>query len=54
MALCSILLAEDDPNSVIFFEHAMKKLEMTNQLHVVSDGAQAIDYLRYVVFKRGP
>jgi CheY-like chemotaxis protein len=45
MAPCSILLAEDEANSVIFFEYAMKKLEMQNPLHVVTDGGQAIDYL---------
>jgi CheY-like chemotaxis protein len=41
-----ILQVEDDPNDVFFLQHAMKKVGVTNPIHVASDGQQAIDYLR--------
>lgn len=43
-----ILLVEDDPNSVFFFQHTMKTLEMANPLHVAADGRAALDYLEGV------
>ena len=42
----TILQVEDDPNDVFFLRHAMKKAGVTIPIHVVSDGQQAIDYLR--------
>jgi CheY-like chemotaxis protein len=45
MSAPTLLLVEDEPNSVFFFEHAMKKHGMTNPLHVANDGREALDYL---------
>src|SRR5690349_19119637 len=42
----TILQVEDDPNDVFLFQHAMKKVGVTNPLQVASDGQQAIDYLQ--------
>jgi CheY-like chemotaxis protein len=42
----TILLAEDDANDVVFVELALKKASIFNPVSVVTDGAQAIDYLR--------
>ena len=42
----TILQVEDDPNDVFFLQHAMSKVGMANPVHVVSDGQQAIDYLK--------
>lgn len=44
----TILQVEDDENDVFFLKHAMKKAGVTNPIYVVSDGQQAIDYLRGV------
>lgn len=41
----TLLLVEDEPNSVFFFEHAMQKNGMTHPLQVAGDGQEAIDYL---------
>jgi CheY-like chemotaxis protein len=41
----TILQVEDDPNDVFLFKHAMRKVEMTNPIQIVSDGQEAIDYL---------
>jgi CheY-like chemotaxis protein len=43
-----ILLVEDEPDSVFFFEHAMKKAEIENPLQVAKDGRGALDYLEGV------
>ena len=40
-----ILLVEDNPNDVELTLRALKKHNLTNQVQVVSDGAQALDYL---------
>jgi len=40
-----ILLVEDEPNSVFFFEHTVKKLAIGNPLHIAKDGGEALDYL---------
>jgi len=40
-----ILLVEDEPNDVFFFEHALKKSGITHPLHVARDGQEALDYL---------
>ena len=40
-----ILLVEDNPDDVELTLRALKKHNLTNQVKVVSDGAQALDYL---------
>jgi CheY-like chemotaxis protein len=42
----SILLVEDDGNDVLLLEHAFRKANLTNPIHVANDGEQAIDYLK--------
>jgi CheY-like chemotaxis protein/DNA-binding XRE family transcriptional regulator len=44
-----ILLVEDNPIDVELTKHAFKKAQITNPLHVVSDGEAALDF----VFARG-
>jgi len=41
-----ILQVEDDPNDVFLLHHALKKAGAENPVQVVTDGEQAIDYLR--------
>ncbi|MEO6568383.1 MAG: response regulator, partial [Opitutaceae bacterium] len=43
-----ILLVEDEPHSVFFFEHSLEKLKITNPLRVAKDGREALDYLEGV------
>ena len=45
----SILLAEDDPNDVELTLAALAAHNLANKVEVVSDGAEALDYL----FRRG-
>ena len=40
-----ILLAEDDPNDVLLLQRAFQKAGLRDNLKVVRDGEQAIDYL---------
>jgi CheY-like chemotaxis protein len=40
-----ILLAEDDENDVYFFQRAVREAKIDNELHVVRDGQEVIDYL---------
>ena len=44
-----LLLAEDDPNDVVIFRHAVetsaRKAALNIHLEVVSDGTEAIEYL---------
>lgn len=42
----SILLVEDDPDDVQLTEIALYDANVPNQLHVVEDGTQALQYLR--------
>src|SRR5947208_3542820 len=42
----TILQVEDDPNDVYFFRHAMNRLNIANPIHVVTDGREAVDYLK--------
>ena len=42
----TILQVEDDPNDVFFLQKAMTKLGVINPIQVVSDGQEAIDYLK--------
>lgn len=39
-----ILLVEDDANDVELMQRALEKQRLTNRIHVVRDGAEAIDY----------
>ena len=41
----TILIAEDDPNDVILLELAIRKNGITNPVHVVRDGEEAVEYL---------
>jgi len=40
-----ILLVEDDPNDVFFFERAAKKAGINSTVHSVRDGQEAVSYL---------
>lgn len=40
-----ILLVEDNPGDVELTLHALKKNNLTNRIHVVRDGAEALDYI---------
>ena len=41
-----ILLVEDNPGDARLTQEAMREAKMTNVLHVVEDGEQAMDFLR--------
>lgn len=43
--MTTILLVEDEPDSVFFFQHVVKKLGITNPVQVATDGQEALDYL---------
>ena len=40
-----ILLVEDNPNDEMLALHAFKKLNIANKIHVVRDGAEALEYV---------
>jgi two-component system, response regulator len=40
-----VLLIEDNPDEVILTQRAFKKSDVVNQLKIVSDGRQALDFL---------
>ncbi len=40
-----ILLVEDNPNDVELTLHALKKHNLANRIHVVRDGAEALDFI---------
>ena len=42
----TVLHVEDDPNDTLLFQHACQKAGVIFNLHAVSDGDQAIAYLR--------
>jgi CheY-like chemotaxis protein len=44
--LAEILLVEDNPSDVLLTQIAMRECKMVNRLQVVSDGEQALSYLR--------
>lgn len=50
LPLKRILLAEDDPNDIELTMTALTDHGMANEVDVVHDGAEALDYL----YKRGP
>ena len=41
-----VLLVEDDPGDVLMTQEAFEHHKLRNQLHVVSDGVEALAYLR--------
>ena len=53
-----ILLIEDEPRDVELTQRAFKKAKLTNPLHVVEDGAEALDFIfatgRYAPRKDSP
>src|SRR5208282_4461981 len=40
-----ILLVEDNPNDEMLALHAFKKHNLANKLHVVRDGAEALEFI---------
>ena len=40
-----VLLVEDNPNDIELTLHAFKKNNLTNEIKIVRDGAEALDYL---------
>jgi two-component system, response regulator len=44
-SLVEILLVEDNPNDVALALHAFKKHHLANHIHVLRDGAEALDYI---------
>ncbi len=40
-----ILLVEDNPNDVTLALHALSKHNLTNNIHVIRDGAEALEYI---------
>lgn len=44
-SLVEILLVEDNPNDVELTLHALQKHHLTNQVHVVRDGAEALEFI---------
>ena len=40
-----ILLVEDDRDDVKLVLHSLKKFNISNRIHVVGDGAEALDYI---------
>lgn len=43
--LVEILLVEDNPNDVELTLHALRRNNVSNRVHVVRDGAEALDFL---------
>lgn len=41
-----ILLVEDSPTDVLLAQEALEHAKVLNQMHIVSDGVQAMQYLR--------
>ena len=44
-SVVDILLAEDNPNDVRLTMHALRRYNLTNHIHVVRDGAEALDFV---------
>jgi two-component system response regulator len=40
-----ILLVEDNPNDVTLALHALRKHKLANNIHVIRDGAEALEYI---------
>ena len=43
--IIEILLVEDNPNDVELALHALKRANLSNPIHVVRDGAEALDFI---------
>lgn len=43
--MIEVLLVEDDPGDVLMTREAFTNNKVTNTLHVVSDGVEALDFL---------
>jgi CheY-like chemotaxis protein len=41
-----VLLVEDDPGDVLMTKEAFEDYKLSNQLHVVTDGVEAMEFLR--------
>ena len=48
--LVEILLVEDNPGDLQLTLHALERIKLANQIHVVRDGVEALDFL----FSTGP
>ena len=48
--LVEILLVEDNPGDLRLTLHALERIKLVNQIHVVRDGVEALDFL----FSTGP
>jgi CheY-like chemotaxis protein len=46
LELVDVLLVEDDPGDVLMTREAFEHYQIRNNLHVVSDGEQAMNFLR--------
>src|SRR5262245_11485114 len=46
MSAITILLAEDNPGDVRLTTEAWKKMKIVNDLHVVGDGVELLEFLR--------
>jgi CheY-like chemotaxis protein len=46
LELVDVLLVEDDPGDVLMTREAFEQYQIPNSLHVVSDGEQAMHFLR--------
>jgi CheY-like chemotaxis protein len=44
-SIVEILLVEDNPSDVELALRALKKNQLANQIHVVRNGAEALDFL---------
>jgi len=42
----TILVADDDPDDQLLIREALEEVEMVNEIQVVEDGQQVLDYLR--------
>jgi two-component system response regulator len=43
--IVEILLAEDNPNDVELTRHALRRHNLANRIHVVRDGAEALEFI---------
>ena len=50
----SILLVEDDPGDVLMTREALAESKLLNDLHVLADGREAIDFLTEVAANNRP
>ena len=46
MSMLQILLAEDNPADVLLVRRALNQHNIQHQLHVVKDGAEALDFVQ--------